>query len=119
MLGSGTRAEIRHRADRVFLGALLLGAMAGITVCIGTGLAFAGLTAVGIASEAAGAMSGIFSGIFAKLYSTENRTLRGLMQDMRRIEECRLGLWLADQLCDDQERDAAIQALIKRLNSVQ
>jgi hypothetical protein len=109
-----TRHETRARADRAFNVSLGLGIVGGLVLCVGLGLAFGGVVAMGVTSSITGGVSGIFSGVFANLYKTENGDLKQLVADLRKIEEARIGLWLADQLTAPEERDQAIRSLIER-----
>lgn len=109
------RNEIRRRVDRSFYVSLGLGVLGGLALLTGVGLAFAGTVPIGITSGIGGAISGIFSGIFSRLYNTESSELRRLIGDLRRIEEARIGLWLADQIQDQAQRDAAVRELIAQI----
>ena len=108
------RAETRRRADRAFNVSLGLGVAGGLALFVGIGLALAGTIEVGVTSTIGGVVSSLFSGIFARLYRTENGDLKQMIRDLRCIEEARVGIWLADQIADPQERDEAIRALIDR-----
>jgi len=109
------RADTRRRADRAFNASLGLGIVGGVALFTGCGLAFSGILAVGILATVGGAVSGLFSRVFAKLYARENEDLRQMVRDLRRIEETRIGLWLADHISDAKRRDEAIQALIAQV----
>lgn len=110
-----TRVETRRRAGRAFYASLGLGIVGTIALSVGVGLLFTGVIAVGVTSTIPGAISGTFSGVFAKIYRTENADLKQLVGDLRKIEEARIGLWLADQLTNSTERDQAIRGLIGRI----
>lgn len=109
------RNDTRRRVDRSFYVSLGLGVLGGFALLTGIGLAFAKAVPIGITSGIGGAASSIFSGIFGHLYRTESSELRRLVGDLRRIEEARIGLWLADQLQDQEQRDAAVRELIAQI----
>lgn len=109
------RADTRRRADRAFSASLGLGIVGGLVLFTGCGLAFSGILAMGIPATVGGAFSGLFSGVFAKVYARENEDLRQMVSDLGRIEEARIGLWLADHISDAKRRDEAIQVLIAQV----
>ena len=109
------RNDTRRRVDRSFYVSLGLGVLGGLAVITGVGLAFAGAVPVGITSGIGGAASSIFSGIFSHLYRSESAELRRLVGDLRRTEDARIGLWLADQIQDTEQRDAAVRGLIAQI----
>lgn len=113
------RADTRRRADRAFYASLGLGVVGGLALFAGCGLAFSGVLLIGVASAVGGAVSGLFSSVFAKLYTRENEDLRQMVGDLRRIEETRIGLWLADHINEPSRRDEAIQALISQVRGTQ
>jgi len=109
------RNETRRRVDRSFYVSLGLGVLGGLAILTGVGLAFGQAVPIGITSGIGGAASTIFSGVFSHLYRSESSQLRQLVSDLRRIEDARIGLWLADQIQDPDQRDAAVKTLIAQI----
>ncbi len=109
------RNETRRRVDRSFYVSLGFGVLGGLAIFIGVGLAINQAIPIGIASGIGGAVSSIFSGVFSHLYRSESSQLRQLVSDLRRIEDARIGLLLADQIQDPEERDAALHKLIAQI----
>ena len=111
------RFDLRQRSNRAFYVALSLGIVGGICIVIGFGFIFAKILPVGIAGSIGGVLSGYFSNVFYKIYKTENGNVTNVMKDLRRIEETRIGLWLADNITDKDKRDEAIKSLIDKASA--
>ena len=91
--------------------------MGGIIIVIGIGFIYAKILPVGIAGSIGGVISSFFSAVFCYFYKSENNNIMDVMNDLRRIEATRIGLWLADNITDNDKRDEIIKSLIDKVNA--